>query len=135
MSLIQEGPATEEADPPAVRAVACRGGLRRATHEIVLVVLLFVAYKIGRFAADGHVGEAIGNAHDVWHLERMLHLPSEYALQQAVLAQEWLIKAANCYYAYVHFPATAACLIWLYHRRPDRYVGTRRTLAWLTAAA
>jgi hypothetical protein len=131
MSLIQEEPATDE----AVRGPVCRSGLRRAVHEIVLVGLLFLAYKIGRLAADGHVGEALANAGNVWHLERLLHLPSEYALQHAVLGQQWLIKAANCYYAYVHFPATAACLIWLYLRRPERYVGTRRTLAWLTAAA
>lgn len=130
MSLIQEEPATAEAARGPVRH-----GLRRAVHEIVLVGLLFLAYKVGRLAADGHVGEALANANSVWQLERLLHLPSEYAVQHAVLGQEWLIKAANCYYAYVHFPATAACLIWLYLRRPERYIATRRMLAWLTAAA
>jgi len=131
MSLIQEEPATTQ----RVRGPGYRSGLRRAMHEIVLVGVLFIAYKIGRLAADGHVGEALGNAGRVWHLERLLHLPSEYAMQHAVIGQAWLIKAANCYYAYVHFPATAACLIWLYRRRPELYVSTRRTLAWLTAAA
>jgi hypothetical protein len=107
----------------------------RAVREILLVVVLFLAYKIGRLAADGHVGEALANAQQVWHLERFLHLPSEYALQHAIIGQEWLIKAANCYYAYVHFPATAACLIYLYVWRRDRYAPTRRLLAWLTATA
>ena len=128
MSLLQEN------DAPAVPNKS-RQRLRRALYEVLLVAVLFLAYKVGRLAADGHVGEALANAQHVWNLERFLHLPSEFGLQQAVISHEWLIKAANCYYAYVHFPATAAALIWLYLRRPEHYLPTRRLLAWLTAAA
>ncbi|GIF21929.1 membrane-associated phospholipid phosphatase [Actinoplanes tereljensis] len=132
MSLLQENaPASEK-----TRKAARRGAeAKRAAREILLVAVLFFAYKLGRLAANGHVGEALGNAQHVWHLERLLYLPSEFSLQQLFLGQEWLIKVANCYYAYVHFPATAACLIFLYIWRRDRYVSTRRLLAWLTAAA
>lgn len=98
------------------------------------MLVLFIAYKIGRVVADGHVGEALANASDIWHLERTLRLPSEYAIQQAVLPNVGLVRAANSYYAFVHFPATALVLIWMYLRRPDHYVWTRRMLAWLTAA-
>jgi hypothetical protein len=132
MSLIQEESTAGSSAGPRPRR---RRAVRRALYEIVLVAVLFLAYKIGRFAADGHVGEAMANAEHVWNLERALHLPSEYALQHLLIAHAWLIKAANCYYAYVHFPATAAALIWLYVRRPGHYVATRRLLAWLTAAA
>jgi hypothetical protein len=132
MSLIQQEPT---AQAPAGTRPGRRLAVRRALYEILLVAVLFTAYKVGRVAADGHVGEALANAEHVWNLERALHLPGEYALQQLVVAHQWLIKAANCYYAYVHFPATAAALIWLYVRRPERYVATRRLLAWLTAAA
>jgi len=132
MSLIQEESTGEAPAGPRPRR---RRAIRRALYEILLVAVLFTAYKIGRVAADGHVGEALANAEHVWNLERALRLPSEYALQHLVIAHGWLIKAANCYYAYVHFPATAAALIWLYVRRPERYVPTRRLLAWLTAAA
>jgi hypothetical protein len=128
MSLLQEN------DAPAVPNKS-RQRLRRALYEVLLVAVLFLAYKVGRLAADGHVGEALANAQHVWNLERLLRLPSEFGLQQAVISHEWLIKAANCYYAYVHFPATAAALIWLYLRRPEHYLPTRRLLAWLTAAA
>ncbi|GAA2650561.1 phosphatase PAP2 family protein [Paractinoplanes durhamensis] len=112
-----------------------RAEVKRALREILLVAVLFMAYKVGRLAADGHVGEAIANAQRVWDFERLLHLPSEYGLQHSLLSHEWLIKASNCYYAYVHFPATAACLIFLYVWRRDRYKPTRRLLAWLTASA
>jgi hypothetical protein len=134
MSLLQEESAGESA---ALGRVRTRRGpaVRRALYEILLVAVLFIAYKIGRVAADGHVGEALANAQHVWDLERLLHLPSEHWLQQTVISHEWLIKTANCYYAYVHFPATAASLIWLYIWRRDHYVPTRRLLAWLTAAA
>jgi hypothetical protein len=112
-----------------------RAQIWRALREVALVVALFLAYKLGRVAADGHVAEAMANAREVWHLERLLHLPSEYSLQHAAVGHEWLIKLANCYYAYVHFPITAACLIWIWVKRPEHYVRTRRMLAWLTATA
>jgi hypothetical protein len=139
MSLIQEETAGEVHHPPAAPQADERGPraveIRRALREILLVGLLFLAYKIGRVAADGHVTEALANARDVWHLERVLHLPSEYGLQHAAMSHGWLIRAANCYYAYVHFPVTAACLVWMYVWRPAHYLRTRRMLAWLTAAA
>jgi PAP2 superfamily len=132
MSLLQERAAqTVQLD----KADRRRAEVKRALREVLLVAALFMAYKIGRIAASGHVGEALANAQRVWNFERLLHLPSEFALQHAFLSQEWLIKILNCYYAYVHFPATAACLIFLYIWRRDRYVPTRRLLAWLTATA
>jgi hypothetical protein len=134
MSLTQEKTRRPPAALPGARRP--RGPqIKRALREILLVGLLFLAYKVGRVVADGHVEIAMANARDVWHLERVLHLPSEFALQHAALSHGWLVRVANCYYAYVHFPVTAACLIWMYVRRPDRYLRTRRMLAWLTAAA
>jgi hypothetical protein len=109
--------------------------LRSMTGEFFLVAFLFLAYKGIRLLVSGHADQAMANAATVWHLERWLHLPSELAAQQAVAGQHWLVLAANCYYAYVHFPATVACLIWLYVRRPMLYRRTRRILAGVTAAA
>jgi hypothetical protein len=109
--------------------------LRSVAGEFFLVAFLFLAYKGIRLLVAGHADQAMANATTVWHLERWLHLPSELAAQHAVAGQHWLVLTANCYYAYVHFPATVACLIWLYLRRPTLYRQTRRTLAGLTAAA
>jgi hypothetical protein len=64
-----------------------------------------------------------------------VHLPSEAALQSSLLGHVWLIRVANSFYAYVHFPATAAALIWLYLKRPGIYLWFRRSLASLTALA
>ncbi|MEU4427927.1 phosphatase PAP2 family protein [Actinoplanes sp. NPDC024001] len=106
-----------------------------AARELALVAALFLVYKVARLAANGHVGEAFGNAHWIWNAERALRLPGELAVQQALLGSPALVTAANSYYAYVHFPATAACLIWLYLRRPAHYRWTRNVLVLLTSGA
>ncbi|MGX1134546.1 hypothetical protein RKD49_006736 [Streptomyces glaucescens] len=119
-------PAEAESDaiarPPLVR-------------EFLLVAGLFLVYKLGRRLATGHTAEAFGNADLVWDLERAVHLPGEGAVQSLLLHGDTLVRVANTYYAAVHFPATAAFLIWLYLRRPGHYVWARRVLAAVTGAA
>ncbi|BCL26353.1 phosphatase PAP2 family protein [Streptomyces aurantiacus] len=104
-------------------------------REVLLVAGLFLVYKLGRQLATGHTAEAFGNAHRVWDLERFLHLPGEGSVQSVTLHGDTLVHVVNTYYATVHFPATAAFLIWLYLRRPGHYVWARRVLAAVTAAA
>jgi hypothetical protein len=104
-------------------------------RELLLVIGLFLAYKVGRQLATGHTEEAFRNAHHLWDLERALQLPGEGSVQSLLLHGDTLVHLANVYYAAVHFPATAAFLIWLYLRRPAHYVWARRALAALTAAA
>ncbi|MFD3380273.1 MULTISPECIES: phosphatase PAP2 family protein [unclassified Streptomyces] len=104
-------------------------------RELLLVAGLFLVYKLGRQLATGHTGEAFDNAHRVWDLERFLRLPGEGDVQSALLHGDTLVHIVNTYYATVHFPATAAFLIWLYLRRPGHYVWARRALAAITAAA
>ncbi|MGW8887147.1 phosphatase PAP2 family protein [Streptomyces sp. NPDC055749] len=104
-------------------------------RELLLVAGLFLVYKLGRQAANGHVEEAFRNAGHVWDLERAVHLPGEGAVQSLLLHSETLVHLANTYYATVHFPATLLFLVWLYWRRPRHYVWSRRVLAVLTGAA
>ncbi|WP_067499299.1 flippase-like domain-containing protein [Actinoplanes sp. TFC3] len=118
-----------------VPATGQRSSWARAVRELVLVTVLFLIYKAGRIFTAGHTREAHDNAASVWHFERALHFPHELDLQHALMSAHWLVVTANSYYAYVHFPATIACLIWLYMRRPALYRQTRRVLAWLTATA
>ncbi|MEU3747182.1 phosphatase PAP2 family protein [Streptomyces narbonensis] len=104
-------------------------------REFVLVTALFLVYKFGRLVANGHEARAFRNADLVWDAERALHLPGEGTIQQLLMHGEPLIRAANTYYAAVHFPATVAFLGWLYWRRPAHYLWSRRALALLTGAA
>ncbi|MFJ5933066.1 phosphatase PAP2 family protein [Streptomyces sp. NPDC093071] len=119
---------------------APRGTPREASRppllrELLLVTALFLVYKFGRLFANGHETRAFRNADRVWDAERALHLPGEGAVQQLLMHSEPLVRAANTYYAAVHFPATVAFLVWLYLRRPDHYLWSRRVLALLTGAA
>jgi hypothetical protein len=118
--------------PDAEAAATARPPLVR---ELLLVAGLFLVYKFGRQLATGHTGEARHNGHRVWDLERALHLPGEGSVQSLLLHGDSLAQIANTYYATVHFPATAAFLIWLYLRRPAHYVWARRVLATVTSAA
>ncbi|WP_020122211.1 phosphatase PAP2 family protein [Streptomyces canus] len=104
-------------------------------RELLLVVGLFLVYKLGRQLVTGHTTEAYRNAGRVWDWERTLHLPGEGSVQSLLLHGDTLAHLANTYYATVHFPATVAFLVWLYLKRPAHYVWARRVLAALTGAA
>lgn len=114
--------------------ISVPGPRPRAWIELAVIALMFGAYKLGRLVAAKHVGEAFTNAYVIWDLERILRLPDELSLQGLMLRSTVAVKSANVYYAAVHFPATAAFLVWLYLRRPADYLWVRRTLALLTAS-
>ncbi|MGW7457253.1 phosphatase PAP2 family protein [Streptomyces sp. NPDC054797] len=120
---------------PAGPAGGPRAARRRLIRELLLVAGFFTVYKAGRLLSTDRTGEAFRNADWIWDAERALHLPGEGAIQRLLLHGDALVQSANTYYAGVHFPATAAFLIWLYLRRPGHYLWTRRVLAVLTGAA
>ncbi|WP_262286048.1 phosphatase PAP2 family protein [Micromonospora sp. MA102] len=126
---------TQPAPPPVTVDARPTGAVRRAVRELSLVAALFLAYKAGRTLVAGRSGTALVNGERIWWLERLLHLPDEAAVQAPLLVHELPVRLANCYYAYVHFPATVLCLVWLYLRHPVHYRWMRRALAVLTAAA
>lgn len=126
--------ATEDRPRQWWHRIAVPGRRPRALLELLVIAAMFGAYKIGRVVAAKHVGTAFDNAYVVWDLERILRLPDELSVQALMLKSTAVIKAANVYYVAVHFPATAAFLIWLYLRRPGDYLWVRRTLALLTAS-
>ncbi|MGW7454814.1 phosphatase PAP2 family protein [Streptomyces sp. NPDC054787] len=120
---------------PAGPAGGPRAARRRLIRELLLVAGFFTVYKAGRLLSTDRTSEAFRNADWIWDAERALHLPGEGAIQRLLLHGDALVQSANTYYAGVHFPATAAFLIWLYLRRPGHYLWTRRVLAVLTGAA
>jgi hypothetical protein len=116
---------------PATRIRAAAAPFAR---EIALVLVLYSLWRIAGQLSVLHTQGAEQRGLDVWHLEQALHLPSELAIQRAVLPHPWIIQAANVYYAVVHVPALIAMLVWLFVRHRDRYPAVRNTLALLTGA-
>lgn len=119
---------------PEGRPGALLARVRPLLREAALVGALLAVYNVGRVLAAQRVAGAYDNAHGLWNVERRLRLPSEQALQSVVLAEPDLTRAANGYYAGVHFPLTVAVLVWLFLRRPGAYTWARRALVAATAA-
>jgi hypothetical protein len=71
---------------------------------------------------------ACGRAYDLLHLERVLHVDVEHALNRAVAARDWLAVPMNYYYALAHFIVTVGVLVWLYRRHPLQYRPLRTAL-------
>ena len=112
-----------------------RAGISRATAREVTVVL--VLYAIWQYVHELAVTHTAGaQRHSTWivHVERRLHLPSELAVQHAVLRHRLLTEFLNAYYAIVHVPALGVLLVWLFFRHRDRYPPVRNVLALLTGA-
>ncbi len=107
----------------------------RFARELIAMVGLFALYKYGRSLMQVDVSVAYENANNIWKLERFFHLPNELSAQQAVLTAEWIVEFANSYYALVHFPATIACFIWMYIKRPALYPAMRRAMIGITSIA
>ncbi len=102
------------------------------TQETALVVGLFALWQYaGSFAVLGP-GGALGRSRWIWHVERVMHLPSETAIQQTFLPHPLLIQLFNLYYDVLHFPVLIACLIWLFVWHRNSYGRWRTTLVAFT---
>ena len=97
--------------------------------------LLFGLYALWQFAGSFTVmgtSGALPRGRWLWDAERVLHLPSETALQRLVVPHPLLVQASNLYYDVLHFPLLGACLIWLYARHRADYPRIRTTVAAFT---
>lgn len=135
-------PWTWAAIAAAVLAIAALGlrlarrAPRRAdlAGETAIVLGLYALWQEGGSLAVNHVEGAVSNARSLWHLERVLHLPSEVGVQHLVLGHPLLVEATNGFYDIVHVPALIAFLIWMYFRHRDVYARWRTIGAILTGA-
>lgn len=104
------------------------------TQETGLVLGLFALWQLaGSLAAVGPDG-ALARARWIWHFERVVHLPSETAIQQPFLPHPLLVQFFNLYYDSLHFPVLVTTLVWLFVRHRDTYKRLRTTLVGLTGA-
>ena len=102
-------------------------------REFALVAGLYSIWRIARQLPLDHEQGAIERAYRIVDWEQRLHLPTELALQQFVLAHDWLARATNSYYALLHVPALLIFLVWLFVRHRDQYPHWRNGLVLLTA--
>lgn len=106
---------------------------RRLVREVPLLIVLYLAYQLGRVLAGEHASAAFVHAEQIWDIERALRLPDEGDLQRWVWTWPGAIRAANAYYAGAHFPVTGAVLVWIFICRARAYPWFRWALVTLTA--
>lgn len=104
------------------------GGVR----EVALLVGLFVGYELLRVLGRTEVESAVERGWSLVRWQRALGLPSEAQAQDLVLRHDAVVSAVNHYYVWVHFPATAIFLVWLWWRHRTHYPQLRRALVALT---
>ena len=129
---------TSSAEAPAPPGNHPRRGrpmLRRVGQEALVITLAMLAYRLARLITAGEVEQAMDNAARVLRMEHVMLLPPELGVQRLLVSTGWLVRAANGYYALVHFPATALFLCWTFLRRPGHYAWVRNSLIGLTAVA
>lgn len=102
-------------------------------REAALCFGLYTIWQFTRERAITKVAGAREHALWVWDLQQTLHVPSEVALQDALIDHRLVMQALNIYYGGVHVPAMGILLVWLFVRHRDRYPKVRTTLALLTA--
>ncbi len=103
-------------------------------QNAMLLAVLWVAYSVVRGITAGDLAAATENARAIIDLQQVFGLPSEGALQNALLDQTWLLRGANLYYLGVHFPVTVGFLVWAWRNHRSKFGRVRNALIATTSA-
>lgn len=96
--------------------------------ELLLVVVVYVAYSMGRLLARGDVPMAVDNGLALLDIEKTLHINFEDPLNRLFTAHAVLGVPADFIYASLHYVVTPVVLVWLWLRHRVHY---RRYRTWL----
>jgi PAP2 superfamily protein len=118
---------------PSFRSLA--SSPRRGLVEVATLAGLYSVYEVVR--GQGHASLAGAREHTdgIVALEQHLHLFGERAVQRAAHWLPGLPTLLGIAYIVLHFLGTAAFLIWLHRRHPERFPLVRNTFVGATAIA
>lgn len=119
--------------PPAMRRWAAV--VTGVAWETALLFGLYALWQLAGSLAGTSTVQAMPRGRWLWHVERVLDLPSETAVQRLVLSHPLLAQACDLYYDILHFPVLIGCLLWLYFWRREHYGRIRTTLVLVTGAS
>jgi hypothetical protein len=126
------GKGLEIGEPVSKRELGRWGLILR---EIIVLNVLFIIWRVVGRVSLFHEAGAFGRGRWTWNLERTLHLPSEAAMQRAVLPHATLARICNGYYEYAHAPLLAATLVWLIWRHRESYPKWRNLVVAFTGVS
>ena len=109
--------------------------LSAAAREATVILVLYATWQLIGHITHRDVDGAKANALAVWHAQRALHLPSELAMQHAIIGHDWLVTLANGYYIYGHFNPMIVLLAWVWWRHRETYPRVRLLVCSMTAFA
>ena len=101
-------------------------------REVAVIATLYGLWHLAGEVSVAGTSRAYARARWIRHAESYLPLPSEHAMQQAILGHPWVIQAANYYYAAMHLTTMGVFLAWLFVRHRERYRPVRQVMAWTT---
>lgn len=116
--------------PSRLRATALSGLHRLAAPsvrrprwwgELLVVVWLCWVYDWVTNLAPMRLGAAMAHARDALHLEQVLHIDPEAALDHWLAGHHTLALWLSNYYDNAHFVVTFAIVAWLWWRHPVQY--------------
>jgi PAP2 superfamily len=129
-------------EPPVEEGTLRRDWGLHWWHELIYVVLVYVAYSAVRnqFGSGGGSVDpepAFNHAKAIIQLQRNIGLYFEDTLQRWYLdlPLHGLIRFWNIYYGLFHFVVVAIALVWMFRKAPERYRLWRNTLAFTTLLA
>lgn len=104
------------------------------TWEAGVLLGLFALWQFaGRLSVHAR-GRAAARGEALWHVERVLHLPSETSVQHLLLPHPLVVRLFNTYYAYAHVNGLLLTLLWLFVWHRNEYARARTALALTTFA-
>ncbi len=103
-------------------------------RNIAILGGLYLAYSFVRQLTADDRTAAFANAARLLDFQNAIGLPSETILQYQFLRHPEVITAANNFYMWVHFPATALFLGWAWHQHRHHFGVIRASLISLTTA-
>ena len=114
---------------PALARTNALPGWARAVLELLLIVAFWVVYSLARLLADTSMQPALARANELLHVEGVMGIQWEFALNQMFTDHRMLGLLGSYWYATLHYVVTACVLIWLWRLGADRYGPARRALA------
>ncbi len=110
-----------------------RPSLGSFLREAGILLALFALWQlVGRLSVMS-TDHALDRAAWIHRTELRLGLPDEADWQRAVVPYPVVVKAANYYYASMHFAVMIAVLLWVFVRHRARYAWVRTTVVLTTA--
>ena len=118
-----------------VRTLRVLRSFRAPFREAGIIMGLYTLWAlIGVYNLANYQG-AYQRGKDIWHLERLLYLPSEKWMQGPALNHPLWGKALNQYYIYGHVNSMIILLLWLWFRHRDKYRRGRTVLILFTLSS